>query len=57
MKSSRMIADSLAVFSAKQKAVLFILIFLAGAAGIIFPLLLSANPAFVLNISREYRAG
>ena len=57
MNSSRMIADSLAVFSAKQKAVLFILIFLAGAAGIIFPLLLSANPAFVLNISREYRAG
>ena len=57
MKITRMIADSLSVFSFRQKAVLFILIFLAGAAGIIFPLLLSANPAFVLNISREYRAG
>ncbi len=57
MKITRMIADSLSVFSFRQKAVLFILIFLAGAAGIIYPLLLSANPAFVLNISREYRAG
>ena len=57
MKMTRMIADSLSVFSLKQKALLFILIFLAGVAGILFPLLLSANPAFVLDISRDYRAG
>ncbi len=56
-KSIRMISESLASFSVKQRLVFYLLVVLTAAAGIIYPLLLSANPAFVLDISREYRPG
>lgn len=54
---NNLVSECLKAFSKRQKMLLFVLMLLTVALGLIYPLLLSSDPRSVLDISREYRPG
>ncbi len=57
MMQNKTISEGLQGFSKKQKIVLFLLMILTAAMGIVYPLLLASYSGFAISISREYRPG
>ena len=54
---NKTISEGLQGFSKKRKIVLFLLMILTAAMGIVYPLLLASYSGFAISISREYRPG
>ncbi len=53
----RVVSEGLKAFTRRQRAVLFFLMALTVLLGLLFPLMLSADPRSVMTLSREYRPG
>lgn len=54
---NRLVSECLQAFSKRQRMILYAFMALTVVLGLVFPLMLSANPHSVLTLSREYRPG